>query len=94
MTDPANKGKGRIETLWEGYRTKAVPPTVGPIQIRESRQAFFAGAIAGFYSIFANLGEGDDPTDEEMAFIAAIDDELHEFGEQFDVAHMPPSGSA
>ena len=94
MTGAGDKGAGRIEALFDYYRAAVIPAGAGPVQVRECRLAFFAGSMASFYSIFSALREGEGPTEAEMAFIAAIDSELREFGEQFEVRHLPPEGSA
>lgn len=34
-----------IETAWSGYAEAAMPADAGEVQIKETRQAFYAGAL-------------------------------------------------
>lgn len=37
-----------VQSAWEDYRAKVIPPTAPPVQITETRRAFYAGFAAAF----------------------------------------------
>ena len=88
------KQRKRIAAMFEGYRDMVIPADAGPVQVKECRQAFFAGATSLFTIMIASVEDGDDVTEGEMVTMEEIDAELREFGQQFDVQHLPPAGSA
>jgi hypothetical protein len=60
----------RLETVAESfatYRAKVMPPTAGPVQIEETRRAFYAGVYFCLMNLAYNIG--DDSTDEEQGVI-------------------------
>ena len=86
--------KRRIAAVFEGYRATVIPADAGPVQVRECRMAFFAGATALFTMLTMGVGDDDEPSEAEMAMMDEIGAELREFGQQFDAEHLPTEGSA
>lgn len=82
-----------IEKGWDSYRKLLVEAGAGEIQIKETRQAFFAGAAVLFESIMRGLDPGDEETENDMQRMTDIANELHEFGRSLDQKYfgvMPP----
>lgn len=77
-----------IEKAFASYRRYVMPADAGDVQVRETRQAFFAGAAILQTLVLRRLSPGAGPetvTDEDMAFMSAIQKELDDFGQQLDV---------
>lgn len=75
-----------IEGGWKSYRRHVVPADAGEEQLRQTRQAFFAGAAILQTLIMRKLSPGrDEITAEDLALMAAIQKELDDFGQQLDV---------
>ena len=72
-----------IEAGWMGLKIAAINPEAGPIQLKETRMAFFAGAAHLFSSMMVGLDEGDDVTEPDVHQLNMIDAELREFIESF-----------
>ncbi len=69
-----------IEAGWVIYLHKVVPASAGPVQINETRLAFFAGAQHLFASIMTILEPGAEPTEKDMQRMDHINNELRAFG--------------
>lgn len=68
-----------LEAGWLGYRYQVVPATAGPVQIEETRRAFYAGAQLLFHSIMMTFAPGKEPTDADFKRIDVIHEELKAF---------------
>jgi hypothetical protein len=69
-----------IEVGWVGLMQLAIPENAPPVQIREMRMAFMAGAQHLFASIMAVLEPGDhEATETDMRRIELIAAELDAF---------------
>ena len=55
-----------------------------PPQVEETCQAFFAGAACLQRLMIETVSDGDDVTSKDMAFMAAIQAEIDEFGQDLD----------
>lgn len=62
---------------------------VPPVQLREMRQAFFAGSQHLFGSIMSFLNSGEEPTDANLARMSLIEMELQKFISEFARDHVP-----
>lgn len=73
--------EGRIiEAGWAAYRGLVMSPTSPPLQVTETRKAFYAGAQHLFGSIMTVMGDGDtEPTPEDLHRVTQINDELEGF---------------
>lgn len=88
----ADDGK-LIEAGWVALRLKAMAPDAPPIQVREMRMAFMAGAQHLFASIMTILDPGDEPSEADLARMSLISNELETFGNEL-VAWLPTEGRA
>lgn len=72
---------GHIEALWLTYR-EILPKDAGPVQMQETKKAFFAGAAALFDAAMGPLfDEGhEEVTEGDERRIAEIQLELEAFG--------------
>lgn len=64
---------------WDDFARAVLPPGCSPTQRREMRRAFYAGAEGMFRAAFSNLDPSKDPTDEDVAMLAGIQEELCDF---------------
>lgn len=77
-----------IEAGWQSYRSTVLPQDASEIQIRECRQAFYAGAAILFEGLMNALDPGDDPTEADLGRMAAIQNELDAFGQEIDKRYL------
>lgn len=69
-----------ILEAWNGYRRKLLDPVgAGPVQIEETRRAFYAGAISLLTAIMMGLDPGAEATDADLGRMAAIERELQRY---------------
>ncbi len=74
-----------LETEWMSYRNAVIPRGAPSVQLTESRRAFYAGAAA-FYSIVLNrMTPGSEPSDEDVALMRKLDQELKDFRRRVEV---------
>lgn len=75
-----------IEKWWLSYKA-VLPKNASQVQISETRQAFYAGAAILFTDLTTSgLDEGDDPTDDDLAKMQGIQDEIDAFGVDLDLS--------
>jgi len=77
-----------IESGWISYRNMVLPKGAPDIQIRECRQAFYAGAAILMEGIMRSLDPGDEPSEADMERMAAIQAELDAFGQEIDKRYL------
>lgn len=75
-----------IARAWESYRRAILPSDAGAVQVKETRQAFFAGAAILQTLVMTKVSAGDEITAEDMAMMAALQEELDAFGREIDAA--------
>lgn len=68
-----------IAAGWAQYVERVLPANASSVQRSETRRAFYAGADVLFMSIMAGLDPEKEPTDADMARMAAIEAGLMEF---------------
>lgn len=73
-----------IEQGWKSYRELVVPDDASDVQIRETRQAFYAGAAILFQALMVALDPGTEPTADDMQRMADLQAELDAFGQELD----------
>lgn len=83
-----------IEAGWVTMRRACLPPDTGETQLREMRNAFFAGAQHLYGSIMTMLEPDAEPTENDLRRMGMIDDELSRFINDFVVRNIPTEGSA
>lgn len=83
-----DKGK-LVEAGWIGLRLTALSPGMSQGQIVMMRDCFFAGAMHLMSSIMAtlDLGDEEEPTDDDLRRMDLIDTELKNFLEDFKKRH-------
>ena len=78
-----------IEKAWKQYREMVVPATASPTQVRETRQAFYAGGLILWQMLLSNASDEPEMTRNELKLMEAVEAEFDVFGAQFDKRHMP-----
>lgn len=68
-----------LESAWQSYRAKVIPPGAPGVQLVESRRAFYAGARALLGSLIAVLGPDQEATESDLAIMDSVQEELDEF---------------
>lgn len=79
-----------IERGWQSYRRMVVPPDAPDVQVKECRQAFYAGAAILFEALMLKLDPGEEPNEADMQRMAAIQHELYTFGAEIDKRYLKP----
>lgn len=79
-----------IESGWQSYLEGVMPADAPEIQIRECRQAFYAGAAVLMQSIKAGLDSGSEPTEADIRRMSDIHAELDVFGAEIDKRYLKP----
>ena len=64
---------------WNSYRREVLPQECGPVQLEETRRAFYAGAAHLFYALQSVLDADAEPTDADLAQMQAIEVELVQY---------------
>lgn len=73
-----------IEDGWNSYLNHVVPKDAPPIQVKETKQAFYSGASVLFYKILNILDPGEEPTEKDLMVMDDIKAEIDRFGERLD----------
>jgi len=71
--------KQLIEDAWISYRKQVITNDAGAIQVKETRQAFFSGAVILWTLILSSLTDDSEPTDEDLELMESIKDELDDY---------------
>lgn len=80
---------------WALYRAQVMPHDVSDIQLRETRQAFYAGAQHVLACVMVSLDPGTEPTDDDLQRMDYLHEELEEFAnEMFARQQSAPKGNA
>lgn len=83
-----------VEGGWQALRIAVLEDGTSPQQLADMRMAFFAGASHLFSAIMACLDKGPDVTDEDLARMSAIHDELASFATELQLRILPTQGNA
>lgn len=73
-----------VEGGWDSYRKMCIPTDAPDVQVRECRQAFYAGAAVLFQTIMVVLDPGTEPTERDMQRMSDVSDEIDAFGQELD----------
>jgi hypothetical protein len=60
------------------------PIHASDVQIKETKQAYYAGASLLWYALMQTLDTGTEATDADLARMESIQEEVDAFGEQLD----------
>lgn len=77
-----------IEAGWAALKVQALPKDAGPVQIKEMRMVFFAGAQHLFGSMMSILEPDAEPTEKDMERMTLIHEELEIWKKTFIEEHM------
>lgn len=66
---------------WSEFETKILPKNCGPVQRREMRRAFYAGAHAILFRVIELLAPETEPTAEDLQIMTDLNAELKEYAE-------------
>ena len=76
--------KKYIQSGWASYQKCVIPEDASPVQIKETRQAFFSGAAVLFWTLMTGLDEDREPTDDDMRKMEDLQKEIDAFGQKLD----------
>lgn len=65
-----------IADLWASYERDAIPAGASRVQVQETKRAFYAGARGLFGALLRAIGEGEEPTEQDLRVMDAIHQEL------------------
>lgn len=74
--------KRRLEEAWNSYVAQCIPPDAPPVQIDETRKAFYGGALSLLAEMLGGLSEGPDAEEADVSLVEDLQAELDEFGEE------------
>ena len=75
-----------IEDAWQSYLDMVMPADAGEIQIRETRQAFKAGACLLHALVMGSLSEGDEVEEEDLRLMEDLAHEIETIGQELDAS--------
>jgi hypothetical protein len=75
MQDAPNK---TLDKLWTEYR-KILPQNASPVQVNETKKAFYAGAYSILTAMVSQVGDEEDATDEDMDMVGGFFEEAEQF---------------
>lgn len=84
---PVRTDSKRLLTLaasWASLEAETFNAETSPLQRREMRRAFYAGALGFFEILISDLDPGDEPTDKDMNKVDNLQAELVRFAEALD----------
>ena len=72
-----------VSDYYDSYSKDVIPRDAGPSQLRETRAAFYSGAMTMF-TMMNDVGDVDD-MDEAMKALGAIHDEMEGFQKELEI---------
>lgn len=69
----------KLSDSWIGYRTKVLREDAGPVQVDETRTAFYAGAACLFDILMGLDPRTSQPTEPDLEQVTGLQTELHAF---------------
>lgn len=64
---------------WNSYRRDVMPKDCGPVQVEETRRAFYGGAVHLFHSLNTILDADSEPTAKDLMQVSAIQQEFEDY---------------
>ena len=72
--------KGMLASAWKAFTRNILDPVgAGSLQRRETKRAFYLGAYTVYRGIIDNMGDGNEPTDEDIKILDDLYVELDAF---------------
>jgi hypothetical protein len=68
-----------LDKLWTDYATKVLPPNASPVQVAETKKAFYAGAYSILTAMVDQVGDEEDATEEDMDMVGGFFTEAEQF---------------
>jgi len=68
-----------LEQQWRSFEIMTGVAATSPIQRKEMRRAFYAGASSIMDAIVTSLDPGTEPTDADMEYMDSLTKELSQF---------------
>jgi hypothetical protein len=72
---------------WAEFERLALPDEASNLQRKEMRRAWYAGVGWFLTSLASSLSDGTEETDDDMAYMESIEQELQTFGRQILMGH-------
>lgn len=69
----------RLAQLWQAYRTTSVPPEAPPVQVIETRRAYYHGVGDLLNLMLQDLRPDADPVLADEELMEGIQSELYDF---------------
>ena len=64
---------------WNSYRHKVMPEVCSPVQVEETRRAFYAGSIHLFHALLTVIDSDREPTANDLEQVGAIQQEFKDY---------------
>ena len=77
-----------IEDQWNSYRAMCVPKDASEVQVKETKQAFYAGASILFTFLMQTLDGGTEETAADLQKMADLQAEIDAFGHSMDKKYV------
>lgn len=68
-----------VETAWNDYQRRVIPPKASQVQVDECKRAFYAGCGELLSILIRVLSPGTEPTESDIAMLDGVAKELEEF---------------
>lgn len=68
-----------IGAEWNQYRERVMPADAGPVQVKETRRAFYGGAAILLAIVVGNVSEGEAVADGDLEMMDDLKAELDQF---------------
>lgn len=68
-----------VENAWRRYAERVLPTDASPVQVQETRRAFYGGAASLLAVMVRNVSAGDDITPADETLMESIDAEINQF---------------
>lgn len=77
--------KTLIKDAWDNYEERLLKTIdASPVQVQETRRAFYAGALTVIQEIAAKVSEGVEDTPEDLAIMDNLYAEFKQFGKDIE----------
>jgi len=76
---PKTEGPVTVAQAWDDYHEIVIPQNAGPLQVRECKRAFYAGAESLMVTISHGLSEALEVRQEDVEHLVALQAELMAF---------------
>lgn len=68
-----------VAQMWRSYESNVMPKDPSPIQVQETRRAFYAGALALFNVASYGIGAPSVSSEDGVAYLERIETEMNAF---------------